>query len=236
MEVWYLEHSGFAVQTAGHLFIFDYYKDEPRGCGMAKGVIDPREIAGLDTVVLVSHRHPDHYNPKIFSWRKQVPQIRYVLSSDLHTKEEAYFLKPGQTLALSDLTVRALESTDLGCAFLVKADGCSIFHAGDLNWWHWDGEPEEDNQQMGQRYREQIDLLKGEAIDLAFVPVDPRLGPDKCLWGLDYLMTTLQPAAAIPMHFWGDFGIFDRIAADPRTAPYRDRVLTLAHRGQKLTL
>ena len=67
MDIWYLEHSGFAVQTAGHLFIFDYYKDEPRGCGLAKGVVDPREIAGLDTVVLVSHRHPDHYNPKIFS-------------------------------------------------------------------------------------------------------------------------------------------------------------------------
>lgn len=236
MEIWYLEHSGFAVRTAGHLLVFDYYKDEPRGCGLSKGVIDPQEIAGLDTVVLVSHRHPDHYNPRIFSWRKTVPQIRYVLSSDLHTKEEAYFLKPGQTLALSDLTVRALESTDLGCAFLVKADGCTVFHAGDLNWWHWNGEPEEDNLRMGQRYREQIDLLKGENIDLAFVPVDPRLGEEHSLWGLDYLMKTLEPKKAVPMHFWEDYGIFDRLAADPRTQDYRDRIVPLSHRGQKITL
>lgn len=31
-------------------------------------------------------------------------------------------------------------STDEGVAFLVTAEGRTVFHAGDLNWWHWEGE------------------------------------------------------------------------------------------------
>ena len=36
-----------------------------------------------------------------------------------------------------DVYVKAYGSTDIGISFLVKVDGLTIFHAGDLNWWHW---------------------------------------------------------------------------------------------------
>ena len=51
-----------------------------------------------------------------------------------------------------------------------------VYHAGDLNWWHWEGESEEWNRKMAEDYRAEIDTLAGERIDLAFLPVDGRLG------------------------------------------------------------
>ena len=150
-EIYYLHHSGFAVKTESHFFIFDYYLDEPVGAGLRKGVIDPKEIRDLDVVVFASHSHPDHYSPRIFSWRKDVKKIRYVLADQIRTVEEAVKIGAGEAVDLGDLTIRALDSTDIGVAFLVKADGLCIYHAGDLNWWHWEGEPEEDNRAMAER-------------------------------------------------------------------------------------
>ena len=164
MEIRYLFHSGFAVDTGAHLLIFDYYKDTPRGGKLADGVIDPAEISGRDVVVFASHSHGDHYSPVIFGWRGALPRVRYVLSDDIRTREEAFRIGPGETLDLGDLSVRALRSTDAGAAFLVRTDGKTVFHAGDLNWWHWNGESRAYNDDMGRRYREQIDLLQGEEL------------------------------------------------------------------------
>ena len=73
MEIRYLFHSGFAVETGAHLLIFDYYKDTPRGGKLADGVIDPAEVSGRDVVVFASHSHGDHYSPVIFGWRGTLP-------------------------------------------------------------------------------------------------------------------------------------------------------------------
>ena len=82
VSIRYLYHSGFAVKTASHLFIFDYYLDTPRGCGPDQGVVSPSMLQGRDVVVFVSHSHGDHYNPAIFQWRKGNPQIRYILADE----------------------------------------------------------------------------------------------------------------------------------------------------------
>jgi len=232
-EIRYLYNSGFTVRTDRHFFIFDYYLDTPRGCGLDKGVIDPEEMKDLNTVVFVSHRHPDHYNPKIFSWRKTVNHIRYILSDDIRTSEEVLLVHPGQEYDLDDLRVRVLESTDVGAAFLIHADGLCIYHAGDLNLWYWDGEPDDDNEEMKRRYQEQIDTLKGETIDIAFVPVDPRLG-DNYLLGLDYFMNAIGAELAVPMHFSDDFSVFRKLETDERARPYRNKVAFFSQRGAKI--
>jgi len=229
-EIRYLYHSGFAVKTDRHFFIFDYYLDTPEGGGLDEGVIDPDDIKDLDVVVFVSHSHADHYNPKIFDWRKTINHIRYVISDDIITEEEALIVSPGQEYSLDGISVRTLESTDMGVAFLIKADGLCIYHAGDLNDWYWNGEPDKDNLEMTRRYREQIDTLKGEKIDLAFVPVDPRL-EENYLLGLDYFMKTVGAGCAVPMHFGGDTVIFDELQTDTRADDYRDKIVCLAQRG-----
>ena len=59
----------------------------------------------------------------------------------------------------------------MGIAFLVRCDGITLFHAGDLNWWHWEGEPDGENREMGAL--QAADQAGGRKIDLAFIPVDP---------------------------------------------------------------
>lgn len=232
-EIRYLYHSGFAVKTEHHFFIFDYYLDTPHGCGLEKGVINPEEIRDLDVVVFASHRHPDHFNPRIFSWRKTVRKIRYVLSDDIRTSEDVLKVRPGETYDLGDLTVRTLKSTDEGVAFLLVADGLHIYHAGDLNLWHWNGEPDGDNAEMARRYREQIDTLKGEKIDIAFVPVDPRL-EEHYLLGLDYFMKTVGANLAVPIHLGDDFSVFGELERDGRADAYREKIASYSKRGDAI--
>lgn len=233
-EIRYLYNSGFTLKTDKHFFIFDYSLDSPKGCGLDKGVINPEELEDLDVVVLVSHRHPDHYNPRIFSWRKTIGQIRYVLSDDIKTDADVLKVSPEHEYDLGDMRVRTLESTDIGVAFLILADGLCIYHAGDLNDWYWNGEPDDDNREMTCRYREQIDMLRKEKIDIAFVPVDPRL-EENYLRGLDYFMKTVGAELVVPMHFSENTSIFDGLRTDSRTDSYRANIAFYSQRGDTIT-
>lgn len=235
-EIWYLFNSGFAMKTDKHFLIFDYYIDTPAGenrC-LESGVINPDEIKDLDVYVFASHWHPDHFNPVILEWRKNIPHIHYILSKDIKKAEpndDITVARPGSEYKVGDISVRVLRSTDVGSAFLVKTDGLCVYHAGDLNWWHWNGEPENDNLQMAQRYKKEIDSLKGEHIDIAFVPVDPRL-EENYLLGLDYFMETVGAELVFPMHFSDDFDIFRRIRQDESAEVYCGRVADITHRGE----
>jgi L-ascorbate metabolism protein UlaG (beta-lactamase superfamily) len=176
----------------------------------------------------------DHYNPEVLKWAKEVPGIRYVLSYDIDAGKAENVIKayPDMTLDAGGMTIRTLKSTDEGVAFIVEAEGLKIYHAGDLNWWHWEGEPDDENEAMGKAYRQEIDKLRGETFDLAFVPVDPRL-ENQYLWGLDYFMKTADAKVIFPMHFFNSHSIFDRLLSDPMTKDYRDRLIRIARRGER---
>lgn len=231
VSIWYLYNSGFAVKTERHFLIFDYFLDSPRSGGLNGGVIDPAELQDSNTVVFVSHSHPDHFNRNIFQWRKQIPSIRYILSDDISTSEECLRVSAGRSYNLGDMEIRTLASTDLGVAFLVQVDGLCIYHAGDLNWWHWNDEPEEANRLMAQSFQEQIDKLEGIPIDIAFIPVDPRQ-EENALLGLRYFTQHADAKMLVPMHFGSQLSIFDRIFSDPQTLPCRNRIVRLSQRGE----
>ena len=38
---------------------------------------------------------------------------------------------------IDGVAIETLKSTDEGVAYIVHSDGITIYHAGDLNWWHW---------------------------------------------------------------------------------------------------
>ncbi len=242
VHVWYLFHSGFAIKTPGRLFIFDYFPQttDYRSSGLDSGEINPLEIKDLDVFVFCSHEHYDHFSPVIFEWRKHIKNIHYVLSHEIKISQEMKDLKnvlrikPGHSCKFAGLDITALASTDAGSAFLVEDDGLTIFHAGDLNWWHWEGEPESDNIAMALEYKKQIDLLKGRDIDLAFIPLDPRL-EEHYLLGLDYFMRTVGCRIAFPMHFGEDYSVFLKFKDDSRADEYRDNVVQISHRGQKFS-
>jgi len=229
-KVWYLFHSGFAVQTAGHFLIFDYWKQSPKGKGLDSGVIDPAELNEHDVIVFVSHNHGDHYNRGILNWGQSIKNLRLVLSDDIRAVPGALMIGPGKKISQHDFTVETLASNDEGVAFIVEIDGMCIFHAGDLNWWHWEGEPDDYNDGMAASFKAQISLMGNRRVDLAFVPVDPRL-EEQYAWGVNYLMETVDVRAVLPMHFGDDVSVVDRLLQDKASLNYRDRIIKLTQRG-----
>ncbi len=139
--IWYLDHSAIAVETNNHLLLFDLFGktlQPPKEMGLAQGFVNPDELRDKDVVIFVSHEHPDHFDPAIFSLRDRLKRVRFVLPEEF---DEIYqgdlFAAPNQTYHLPDMTVTTFESTDIGLAYLVEVDDKRIYHAGDLNWWHW---------------------------------------------------------------------------------------------------
>lgn len=231
IKIWYLYHSGFAVQTDSHFLVFDYWRDAPKGAGLERGVIDPAALCDQDVIVFSSHVHGDHFNRVILDWKHKIPKLRLVLSDDIPKAEGAFMIGPGQTIREPDFSVRALDSTDAGVAFVVDIDGTRIYHAGDLHWWHWEGEPDEDNRGMEIKYKEQVKLLGDAPLDLAFIPLDPRL-EDQYAWGFDWLTRHADVRRAVPMHFGDDASVVARFMNDPISTPYRDRIIGLTRRGE----
>lgn len=205
-KIHYLYHDGFIVETKSHILIFDYFNDASSSGrrSLSDGVIS-KEVLNTEKAiyVFVSHNHEDHFNPVIFDWKNINPKIKYVLSSDVEVKDnspEYVTISEDENIQLGQVFAKAYGSTDVGVSFLVKVDGISIFHAGDLNLWHWKDESDEYNVQMSKAFKAQIHKLEGEKIDIAFFPVDPRLEEYYFLGG-KYFMENLSPKLFIPMHF-----------------------------------
>ena len=123
-----------------------------------------------------------------------------------------------------DWTVQTLRSTDAGVAFLVELDGVTVYHAGDLHWWHWLGEPERDNQWMAEAFRSAIRRLEGKRIDVAFIPVDGRQEGAFAM-GIDYFAGRVPDARLVPIHFSSDETVLKRLA--DRQPPYAARLCIL---------
>ena len=239
-SIWYLHHSGFAVETAGHFLVFDYYCDRPEGeaRSLENGVVSPCQLDGDKKIlVFVSHGHGDHFNRVIFAWQKDRSDIVYVLSNDIKPKVEpslpnSYFVLPYQQLCIDDVRIRTYGSTDAGVSFLVEVDGLRIFHAGDLNCWYWyyESTPEELKQDK-ESFEREIQKMAGERIDIAFFPVDPRLKEYYHMGG-EHFINQLRPDLFVPMHFWEQYDVTRKFAEKMKDVP--TRVISLSHRGQNI--
>ena len=118
-----------------------------------------------------------------------------------------------------DLRINAFGSTDIGNSYLIETAGIRIFHAGDLNAWIWKDEstPEEVEDAI-HRFNLRLDSIhqyligkdtsgretegnrKAPVIDLAFFPVDSRIGTD--YWtGARIFLQRFDVRNFLPMHF-----------------------------------
>ena len=236
MRVTFLEHSGFLVETGFAALLFDWWK----------GPL-PEIAPGLPLYVFASHRHEDHFNPKIFALDDGTREIAYILGHDIRltprnldrwgistqTAEKCYRLKGGQACKLPHAGIEALNSTDEGAAFLVTSGERTIFHAGDLNWWHWEGEDKGWNRNMEVNFKKYAEALRGRTVDLAMLPLDPRLG-EAGFWGPAYFLETAEIRRFLPMHQWGEFD-FTRKFLEKHPA-FTDRVLPVKEPGRVFAL
>lgn len=120
VQITFLNHSGFAVETDSKVLVFDYYKD-PSGTVKAYSHVGKKPLW-----FFVSHWHEDHFNSSI----GQFGGAQYIVNEDVHLKEipadKFHAMKLYDTLELGDTTVTQYGSTDEGGSFLVETDGLKI--------------------------------------------------------------------------------------------------------------
>ncbi|WP_455497676.1 MBL fold metallo-hydrolase [Coprobacter sp.] len=210
MKLTYIYHSGFAIEGDGFTLLIDYYKDSGSN---GEGVVHDHLLHRTGKLyVLSTHSHPDHFNPEILAWKQERPDIYYIFSRDIlenhsATPEDAVYLSPSELYRDNTLCIQAFGSTDIGCSFLIEIDGKRIFHAGDLNNWHWKEESTmEESKEYEDAYLHELEILARvtDRFDLVMFPIDPRLGREYML-GAEQFVCRFAVDCFAPMHFHNQY-------------------------------
>ncbi|MDY4573912.1 MAG: MBL fold metallo-hydrolase [Intestinibacter sp.] len=229
MKITYIHHSSFCVELENSILLFDYFKGEL-----------PKFDTNKKLYVFASHFHEDHFDKCIFDIQNVHPDVTYILSKDIKRHRSKYIkaaknsviVNFDENISIDDMKIKTLESSDIGVAFLIEIEGKVIYHAGDLNWWHWEGEnSNEENKYAENKFKDGIDKIKGLDIDLAFVPLDPRQG-DFYYLGFNYFMENTNTKVAFPMHMWGDFSLCKTFKSSEYAKDYKDRVIEISKDNQ----
>ena len=219
IKIEYLYHSGYTIETEKYFLVFDYFRGD---------ISIPKD---KPVIVFSSHGHPDHFNEEIFRWSRENPSITYVLSDDIniHSTESIKRMSPYEKLTVFDVLIETLGSTDMGVSFLVKVDGASVFFAGDLHWWYWDDDSKGEKRRMETAFKDEISRLKGQSIDLAFFPIDPRLGDFFHLGG-EHFINEIHPKKLFPLHFGDNYNVIGEFIN--KMGAIDTQIIEIAHRNQ----
>ena len=132
ISVEYLGGSGFLVSLGDIGMLFDASETGP----------DQRRLPAKETLarfrklyVFISHHHDDHFSPTVYDLCRA--DATYILGFDIPQPYRGVRMSPGDEQTFGSVTVHAYGSTDEGVSFLVRFAGITLFHAGDLNLWHW---------------------------------------------------------------------------------------------------
>ena len=238
MKVTYIYHSGFAVELQTHVLIFDYYKGKL-----------PKWDGKKSILFFASHKHHDHFDFSIFDYGSQYEKCHYFLSSDIKLSDkylERNGISPeikkqitgvGKNIALEweDIRIETLRSTDEGVAFMVSVEGKTIYHAGDLNWWHWEGEDPAWNRQMEKDYKREMNIINGRHFDIAFVPLDSRL-ESAYDYGMREFLEHADADVIFPMHMWERYDVIARFRRSEIGKRYSAKIKEIKASGQEFIL
>lgn len=238
MKITYIHHSSFCVEDENRVFLFDYFLGDI-----------PEFHKDAEIFVFASHKHPDHFSLDIFELSKKYGHVTYFLGNDiklndkylkrkeidLKVKKDIVSIKRHTKTRFRGIQVEALDSTDQGVAFVVTYDEKVLYHGGDLNWWDWKEVKPEENAQMKDKYQNEIDIISGRHIDVAFVPVDPRLEESYAL-GIHYFMKQTDTDVVFPMHFWREYDVILRLRESEGARAYRDKIKCIKDEGDSWTI
>ena len=188
MQIIFIHHSCFLVELDDKVLIFDYF-DGDKVEGMHFTGKLPSYEPDTKIYMFASHSHKDHYDMDILRLADKYPNIHYIFSKDIRisphflskhgidpaVRDRVTFVSPDNTYHVDDLDIMTLRSTDAGVAFYVTSNGVSLFHAGDLNDWEWDGAGDLINGRVRRAFRHEIKKLSEKPINVAFFPMDPKL-------------------------------------------------------------
>lgn len=211
MKLTYIHHSCYLIENEEYNLLFDFWQDT---IDASAGEIHSRILQeDKPLYIFVTHHHYDHFNPEILEWKdKYKGKIIYIISSDVGITND-FIIKMDKGLEYSDnkISVKAFGSTDEGISFRIKTKDKVIFHAGDLNNWHWREEcPAEESLMYENNYLKELNDLAKETqyINLAMFPIDPRLGKDYML-GAEQFIDLIKTDIFAPMHFQNNYDCLD---------------------------
>ena len=229
IAVEYLGGSGFLVSIGETCFLFDASEHGPD-----RRVLPDRDalLAYAKRYVFVSHRHDDHFSESIYTLCGE--DAVYILGFDVPQPHRGVRMQPGEERGFGAVNVHAFGSTDEGVSFLVEYAGITLFHAGDLNLWHWRDESSVSEIETAERaFYDCVAPIPQEKIDVAFFPVDPRQGSMYDA-GAGYFVMTVKPRILIPMHFQGRGDVAQRFALMNETN--HTKVVALEQPGDHIDL
>lgn len=205
MELTYIYHSGYMIESDRFVIIIDYYKDSQTEGGVVHKKL---QTTSKKIYIMCTHSHYDHFNPEILIWKQNRPDIVYIFSKDvlehkMVAENDVVYLDKFDVYEDDMLSLKVFGSTDLGISFLIRAEGKTIFHAGDLNNWHWNEEASDTEIREAEAFYEtELQLLADEVqhVNLAMFPIDPRLGKDY-MKGAEQFVEKIKTDIFAPMHF-----------------------------------
>ena len=215
--VTYFHHSGFTVSVKDTLLVFDYWRGEKGELAHGMG-LGPRDFENYSQIlVFVSHDHEDHFDPVIYTWADGKLPITYIIADDMPKTAKGRRMQPGDVTNVGDVKIQAFGSTDKGVSFYVMLHGLCVFHAGDLNLWHWREESTlREIAQAEKDFYAAMAPVQRLPMDIAMFPVDPRMGG---LYdaGANYFIMAAKPRVMIPMHWQGRPEVAQSFARKGRT-------------------
>ncbi len=240
-KVYYIMHSCFMVELEDRYLLFDYFD---------KSVVEDMvhftgELPALNPdkylYVFASHSHKDHFWLECLRWADSRDNITYILSKDirlgrnylirngfdLSIKEKIKFVGALKKYEIDDMKIETLRSNDAGVAFVINVNGLNIYHAGDLNWWNPEGRGELYGEVYGKEYKRMLKPLINRHFDVAFVPLDCRMGENGYYLGLDYFVKHIECDNIFPMHMWGQYQWIERFKKRPDIVNLKDRIIDI---------
>lgn len=249
MKVVFVHHSCFVVEVDEKVLIFDWFAGDRVNGYRFKGVL-PEYEPDTPVYVFASHKHQDHFDMDVLHLAEKYSNIHFILSKDC--KMSPNFLKkhgidPAVRENITYVTIRAkyqieggvfvetLRSTDAGVAFYVQVNGASFFHAGDLNDWNFEGADDLTGWKMRREFQAEIKRLAKKDVNIAFVPMDPRLGKNQ--WNaVDFVLEQTDAECVFPMHMWQDYAGIEAYIRHQKNPKLAEKVVLISHENQEFEI
>ena len=245
MIITYIYHSCCAIEFSKFSVIIDYYID-PLKDGEASGWVEQHLLQNEKPLyVLCTHSHSDHFNEEVLSWDANKDNITYIFSKEvaetlkdnpLLKDEKINYLDKFEEYKDKNIKVQAFGSTDEGSSFYMEHERKKIFHAGDLNNWHWNEEvPRDEAFVFENQYICELELLSEQVkkVDIAMFPLDPRLGKD-FMRGGEQFVNKIKTKNFLPLHFGDNYEQIQQF--EPIASKAKTNLLKLEHKAQSFKI
>ncbi len=203
--VTYFYQSAFTVSLKKTLMVFSY-----RQTGLSQLAeeqqLGEKDFQGFNNILVFvpnnSLTHHDH--EVIYKWKSSFP-ITYILSQDAKKNAPEMpsirYCKEGDSFSIAQANISVFGSTDAGVSFMVEAEDVCVFHAGDLNLWHWREENTlREIARAEESFYDKVAAIPKDRVDICFFPLDPNQGGFYDA-GANHLIMALRPRVFFPMHF-----------------------------------